>query len=115
VIEGPDPGIAMTPNFYPRQVVAGRLSVSTATLLRYERRGLVRVVREGDVEGYDPAEIRRLWMILSFHRDLGINLAGVEVILRLREQMDATHARLEDLARSLVEALDEGGGPDDEA
>src|SRR6202041_3246770 len=84
----------MTPTILPRDEVAANLTISTATLDRLERRGLVRAVRQGDVEGYGPAEIRRLWTILTFHRDLGINLAGIEVILRLRDHMDATQAGL---------------------
>ena len=45
--------------------------------------GLVQSVHDGSVHGYEPAQIRRLWTIVSFQRDLGINLAGVEVILQL--------------------------------
>ena len=97
---------------FPRDHVAREFSVSTATLLRYEGRGLVRAVREGEVEGYGPAEVRRLWTIVTFQRDLGVNLAGVEVILRLREQMEATHERLGHLARALRESLEDEGGPD---
>ena len=93
----------MSESFYPREVVAARLAVSTATLLRYEGRGLVRAVRqqEAGAEGYGPVEVRRIWTIVTFQRDLGINLAGVEVILRLRDQLDATHGRLGRLARDL--------------
>jgi len=96
----------------PRDEVARQFSVATTTLLRFESRGLVRAIRQGDVEGYGPAEIRRLWTILTFKQDLGINLAGIEVILRLRDQMAATHARLDRLARALREALEDEPGPD---
>ncbi len=107
----------MTPSIYPRDQVAREFSISTRTLLRYEGRGLIRAVRDGDLEGYGPAEIRRAWTIVTFQRDLGINLAGVEVILRLREQIDATHAHLDRLARDLRATLDagdddQGPGPD---
>ena len=50
----------------------------------------------GRVEGYEPAEIRRIWTILSFQRDLGINLAGVEAILKLRDHMAQVHHRLDE-------------------
>ena len=66
----------------PRDHVARELSVSPRVLVRYESLGLVRVVRDGETEGYEPAQIRRLWTIVSYQRDLGVNLAGVEVILR---------------------------------
>jgi MerR family transcriptional regulator/heat shock protein HspR len=102
----------MEPTILPRDQVAQHLSISTATLLRYESRGLIHAVRQGEVEGYGPAEIRRLWTILTFQRDLGINLAGVEVILRLRDQMDFTRGHLDRLARSLREALEEEGDHD---
>lgn len=107
----------MSESFYPREVVAARLAVSTATLLRYEGRGLVRAVRQGaGAEGYGPGEVRRLWTIVTFQRDLGINLAGVEVILRLRDQLDATHGRLGRLARELGALADlDAEGPEMDA
>ena len=97
----------MKSTIWPRELVARQFTVSTATLLRWEDRGLVKPRRDGDLEGYGPAEIRRLWTILTFHRDLGINLAGIEVILRLRDEMAATHARLDQLAKALRSTLDE--------
>jgi MerR family transcriptional regulator, heat shock protein HspR len=102
----------MEPSILPRDLVARHLSISTKTLLRYESRGLVQPVRQGEVEGYGPAEIRRVWTILTYQRDLGINLAGVEVILRLRDQVTSTRDRLDRLARSFREALEEEGDPD---
>ena len=102
----------MSNTIFPRDQVARELSISVATLLRYEGRGLVRAVAEGPVEGYGPAEVRRVWTILTYHRDLGINLAGIEVILRLREQLEATHRRLDRFAREFRSSLDEGDGPD---
>ncbi len=96
----------MSEPFYPREVVASRLAISTATLLRYESRGLVHARQStldgsGEDVGYGPVEVRRLWTIVTFQRDLGINLAGVEVILRLRDQIDDTQGHLDRLARNL--------------
>jgi MerR family transcriptional regulator, heat shock protein HspR len=96
----------MTPTIIPREQAAQNFAVTTAVLIRYEARGLVRAVRRGDVEGYEPAEIRRLWTILSLQRDLGINLAGVEAILKLRAHLDEVHRRLRLLAGALNEALE---------
>jgi len=101
----------MTPPLFSRDEVAREFSVSTATLLRFEGRGLVRSIREGPAEGYGPAEVRRLWTILTFHRDLGINLAGIEVILRLRDEIETAHGRLGRLARDLRETLADEIGP----
>ncbi|WP_435017601.1 MerR family transcriptional regulator [Tundrisphaera sp. TA3] len=100
---------------FSRDEVAHHLAITVETLARFERRGLVAAVREGDREGYGPAEIRRLWTIVTFRRDLGINLAGVEVILRLRDQMATAHARLGELARELNATLDDWPGPDGDA
>jgi MerR family transcriptional regulator/heat shock protein HspR len=95
----------MKPSILPREEVAEHLTISTKVLLKLERRGLVRAVREGNLEGYGPAEIRRVWTIVSFRRDLGINLAGIEVILRLRDQMAATQLELKRLAQRLEDSL----------
>ena len=92
---------------YTRDHVAERFAVSTRLLLRYERRGLVRASKRGDVEGYAPAEVRRIWTVLSLQRDLGINMAGVEAVVKLREHVDELHSRLSGLARRLREVLDE--------
>jgi len=86
--------------------VAEHLAVPTRLLIRYEARGLVRAVREGSVIGYEPSEVRRLWTILSLQRDLGINLAGVEAVLKLRAHLDEVHHRLRTLADELREALE---------
>jgi MerR family transcriptional regulator, heat shock protein HspR len=95
----------MARTIIPRDQVAQEFSISARILVRYEFLGLVRAVREGDVEGYEPAEIPRLWTIVSCQRDLGINLAGVEAVLKLRDHLTEVHHRLDRLARELDEAL----------
>jgi MerR family transcriptional regulator/heat shock protein HspR len=91
----------------PREQVAEHLAVTMTALVRLEARGLVHVVRVGDVEGYEPAEVRRLWTILSLQRDLGVNLAGVEAILKLQAHVEALYRRLDLLAHDLREALED--------
>ena len=105
----------MSEPFYPRELVARQLAISPATLLRYESRGLIQPIRVEDdpTEGYGPVAVRRLWTIVTFQRDLGINLAGVEVILRLRDQIDATHTHLARLARDLQAYADSDGDGDE--
>ncbi len=88
----------MTRSIISRDLVARELSVNPGILLRYESLGLIRVIHEGEQEGYEPSQIRRLWTIVSFQRDLGINLAGVEVILSLFDQLADVHNRLGGLA-----------------
>ncbi len=102
----------MNPRIIPRDSVAQHLSVSPQVLVRYERLGLARSIREGDVEGYEPAEVRRIWSIVTYQRDLGVNLAGVEVILQLREQMTSLHGQLRRLADDLRDLVDEPGPGD---
>jgi MerR family transcriptional regulator/heat shock protein HspR len=96
----------MTPRIIPRDLAARRLAISPKVLVRYETMGLVRSVQEGAVQGYEPAQIRRLWTIVSFQRDLGINLAGVEVILRLFDHLSEVHRDVNHLADELRQVLD---------
>jgi MerR family transcriptional regulator/heat shock protein HspR len=94
----------------PRDLVSRELAISPQILVRYERLGFVQVTREGQVEGYEPAQVRRLWTIMSFQRDLGINIAGVEVILRLHDRMCELHDRLDHLASELREMVQDESG-----
>jgi len=69
--------------------VAERFDIHPQTLRLYEREGLIRPARSsGNTRLYDQETIRRLEIILTLTRDLGVNLAGVEVILNMREQLD---------------------------
>jgi len=69
-------------------IVAERFHIHPQTLRLYEREGLITPTRtEGNTRLYGPDEIKRLEMILRLTRDLGVNLAGVEVILNLVERM----------------------------
>lgn len=110
----------MTQPIIPREQVARELTIPPKLLVRYERMGFIRASRKGKTVGYEPSQIRRLWTILSFQRDLGINLAGVEVILKLCDQMTELHHRLASLAIELRQILDEDetrpapGGPREE-
>jgi MerR family transcriptional regulator/heat shock protein HspR len=96
----------MSQRIIPRDLVAQHLEISSQALVRYESLGLVQTVQEGSVEGYEPNQIRRLWTIVSFQRDLGINLAGVEVILRLMDQISEVQHRAHRLADEFRELLD---------
>ncbi len=96
----------MTRPIIPRELVARELSISQGMLLRYESLGLVRVVQTGAEEGYEPAQVRRLWTIVSFQRDLGVNLAGIEVILGLFDRLADVHRRVGGLAKEIHEAID---------
>jgi MerR family transcriptional regulator/heat shock protein HspR len=103
----------MSQPIIPREQVARELAVSVRRLAVYESHGLIRAVRQGGVEGYGPEEVRRVWSIVSYQRDLGINLAGVEAVLKLRDHLGAVHRRLDALARDLREALADGAASAD--
>jgi len=101
----------MTRRIIPREIVARELSVSTKALARYESLGLVHAVYDGTFEGYEPAQIRRLWSIVSYQRDMGVNLAGVEVILQLVDHLSQVRRRVDDLAQEFRALLDEDDLP----
>ncbi len=103
----------MTRPIIPRELAARQLAVTPRVLVRYEKLGLVRVAHDGNVEGYEPSQVRRLWTIMSFQRDLGINLAGVEVILNLCDRMTELHHHLGDLASEIRELLEAGPEAED--
>ena len=93
--------------FISRDQVSEQLAVAPKVLLRYEARGLIRSVRDGDCEGYEVSEIRKIWSVVSLHRDLGINLAGVEAIVKLREQMLHMQSQVQGLADRMQRLFDE--------
>lgn len=79
-------------------VVAERYGIHPQTLRLYEREGLIKPVRSaGNTRLYDEESIRRLEIILTLTRDLGVNLAGVEVILHMREQMEKMQGEVDRL------------------
>lgn len=87
-------------------IVAQMLSIHQQTLRLYEREGLVRPKRSrGNTRLYSPRDVERVRFILHLTRDMGVNLAGVEVILRMREQMEQMQKEMEDLIRYIKEEL----------
>ena len=95
----------------PRDLAARELSVSAKVLARYESLGWIEVVKDGNEEGYDSAQIRRLWSIVTYQRDLGVNLAGVEIILQLVDHLSHVHHRVYHLTEELRTILDDDGDP----
>ncbi len=68
--------------------VAQRYNIHPQTLRLYEREGLLRPSRtDGNTRLYSDEDLERLETILTLTRELGVNLAGVEIILNLRERM----------------------------
>ena len=81
---------------YTISAVAELFDIHPQTLRLYEREGLLKPSRsEGNTRLYEDSDIERLEVILSLTRDLGVNLAGVEIILNMREKMDAMQREFE--------------------
>src|SRR6266404_3590458 len=76
--------------------VAEQYGVHPQTLRLYEREGLLKPSRsDGNTRLYTDTDLERLELILSLTRDLGVNLAGVEIILNMREKMDSMQREFE--------------------
>ncbi len=81
-------------------VVAKRLDLHPQTIRMYEREGLITPTRSaGNTRLYDDRAIRRLELILNLTRELGVNLAGVEVVLNMRERIDQLESELGELRK----------------
>ncbi len=79
-------------------VVADMYGVHPQTLRTYERAGLLKPSRsEGNTRLYTDQDLERLELITNLTRELGVNLAGVEVILNMRDKMEAMRSEVEQL------------------
>jgi MerR family transcriptional regulator/heat shock protein HspR len=81
---------------YTISAVAEMYDIHPQTLRLYEREGLLKPSRsDGNTRLYSDSDLERLEIILSLTRDLGVNLAGVEIILNMREKMDTMQREFE--------------------
>lgn len=81
---------------YTISAVAELYEIHPQTLRLYEREGLLKPSRsEGNTRLYTDVDLERLEIILSLTRELGVNLAGVEIILNMRAKMDAMQREFE--------------------
>lgn len=86
--------------------VAERFEIHPQTLRLYEREGLIQPRRSaGNTRLYDDETLERLRTILTLTRDLGVNLAGVEVVLNMREQMESMKSEMDTLLETLKREL----------
>ncbi|BCD68122.1 heat shock protein transcriptional repressor HspR [Nitratiruptor sp. YY09-18] len=93
---------------YLISVVAKVLNIHPQTLRQYEREGLISPSRtQGKTRLYSQKDIDRIKMILRLTRELGVNLAGVDIILRLKEQMEEMEKELEHL-KEIIKEYEEG-------
>ena len=92
--------------YYMISVVAKSYGIHPQTLRLYEREGLLKPSRtEGNTRLYSEEDLRQLELVLNLTRDLGVNLAGVEIILNMRRKMEHMQAEMEDFVRHVRDEL----------
>ncbi|MEN3034131.1 MAG: MerR family transcriptional regulator [Aquificaceae bacterium] len=83
---------------YTIGIVASMFNVHPQTLRLYEREGLLKPTRsKGRTRYYTEEDIQKLEFILTLSRELGVNLAGIDIILRLREQIEDLEKQIQKL------------------
>src|SRR6185503_13017481 len=92
--------------------VAEQYQLHPQTLRLYEREGLLRPSRsDGNTRLYTDGDLERLEVILKLTRDMGVNLAGVEIILNMREKMAEMQRQIEEFVRELNTELTQRARP----
>ena len=91
---------------YMISIVAEQYEIHPQTLRLYEREGLLKPSRsEGNTRLYTDNDLERLEVILHLTRDLGVNLAGVEIILNMREKMGEMQSQIQEFISTLNREL----------
>ena len=92
---------------YMISVVADMFAIHPQTLRAYEREGLLRPARtDGNTRLYSQEDIERIELILRLTKDLGVNLAGVEVILNMRQRMDDLQRRMNEMFQEMLRRME---------
>jgi MerR family transcriptional regulator, heat shock protein HspR len=92
--------------------VAEQYGVHPQTLRLYEREGLLKPSRsDGNTRLYTDEDLERLEVILHLTRDLGVNLAGVEIILNMRERMEEMQRQIQQFVASLNTEISQRARP----
>ena len=98
--------------YYAIGVVAKMFNIHQQTLRFYEREGLLKPARShGNTRLYSEKDLERLELILSLSRDMGVNLAGVDIILNLREKIQEMQQQINELVRYLKTELEKNAQP----
>lgn len=99
--------------FYAIGVVARMYNIHQQTLRLYEREGLLKPARsDGNTRLYSEKDLERLELILNLSRDMGVNLAGVDIILNLREKMKEMQIQINEMVKFLKEQLEKKSEPE---
>ena len=105
------PGKGTGHGYFMISAVAQRYDIHPQTLRLYEREGLLKPSRtEGNTRVYSDADLEQLETILALTRDLGVNLAGVEIILNMRRKMDRMQAEVNEFMTYVKQELARGLG-----
>jgi MerR family transcriptional regulator/heat shock protein HspR len=85
---------------YMISAVAEMYEIHPQTLRHYEREGLLKPSRtEGNTRLYTEEDLQRLEFVLNLARDLGVNIAGIAIILQMRERMEEMNRQMQDFVR----------------
>jgi MerR family transcriptional regulator/heat shock protein HspR len=91
---------------YMISAIAEMYEIHPQTLRLYEREGLLLPSRsDGNTRLYTEEDIERLEVILQLTRELGVNLAGVEIILNMREKMAAMQKQMEQFVSAMNQQM----------
>ena len=106
----PEPGAG---RFYMISVVSKAYGIHPQTLRLYEREGLLKPSRtDGNTRLYSEADLKQLEVILNLTRELGVNLAGVEIVLNMRRKMEQVQGEVGEFVswvrQELARAAQEG-------
>ncbi len=96
---------------YMISAIAALYKIHPQTLRLYERVGLLKPSRsQGNTRLYTDRDLERLEVILTLTREMGVNLAGIEIILNMREKMSEMEKQMEEFIRFVQEELSRGLG-----
>ena len=97
--------------YYMISAVAQKYNIHPQTLRLYEREGLLKPSRtDGNTRLYSDEDLEQLETILSLTRDLGVNLAGVEIILNMRRKMELMQKEVNEFMEYVKSELARGLG-----
>lgn len=92
--------------YFMISVVASRYDIHPQTLRLYEREGLLRPSRtEGNTRLYSEDDLKQLELILNLTRELGVNLAGIEIVLNMRRKMEEMQREMNEFVHSVEDEL----------
>src|SRR5215218_5112146 len=92
--------------YYMISAVATRYNIHPQTLRLYEREGLLKPSRtDGNTRLYSDEDLQELETVLALTRDLGVNLAGVEIILNMRRKMERMQSEVNEFMQYVKHKL----------